>query len=388
MPPYYRCRDINFGACDRLPYNRTILQVHALEEITTNVGMLSNYVRGCHPDIDFYLCAVAIPECSSPEGHSPRPFCHAFCLEILEGCEDAMTQIGISINCSVSSQDHHVTNKCIQPNNSTTALYSSRCNDNEFMCGNGRCVLMADVCNHNNDCGDSSDETNCYYPSCHRIELDVCNVLPYNSTILPASSVKGLDQTFTFVFKFAGNCNQHFKFVICAMTLPECPAAESLVSRPVCRPLCKEVLEDCGYILEQLHIQINCSMTPKVPDNQGCIEPDDISHDIDSMCQPITVEACNILPYNQTLFIPNNVTANVTEYIESVRGCHEHVDLFLCVLAFPECPVSGVMPRPVCPSLCEEIRASCAGTLPAIGVNDSCGISQRGTDVNEDRCIG
>ncbi|XP_006822506.1 uncharacterized protein LOC102807079 [Saccoglossus kowalevskii] len=278
----YECHDINVNACDSLPYNRTILPVNAVEAMNTNVGLLLNIVRGCHPDIDVYLCAMAIPECPSPGSYRPRSLCPAFCHEILEDCEDVMTQIGVPINCSVSSQGDHVTdetNTCIQPSNSTKALDSRRCKDDEFVCGNGRCILMADVCNHKNDCGDSSDETNCYYPTCHRIELDVCNVLPYNTTILPASVVKDLNQMFTFVFQLAGNCHKHLKFVICAMTLPECPDAGSLVSRPVCRPLCEEVLEECGYILDQLHIPINCSMTQVVPDYHGCIEPDDTIHD-------------------------------------------------------------------------------------------------------------
>ncbi|MGH0147971.1 UNVERIFIED_CONTAM: hypothetical protein FKN15_040972 [Acipenser sinensis] len=43
---------------------------------------------------------------------------------------------------------------------------AQRCNSNEFQCAHGECIPRAYTCDHDDDCGDESDEQNCAYPTC------------------------------------------------------------------------------------------------------------------------------------------------------------------------------------------------------------------------------
>ncbi|XP_071103874.1 low-density lipoprotein receptor-related protein 2-like [Haliotis cracherodii] len=50
------------------------------------------------------------------------------------------------------------------------------CNDGEFQCDNCRCILDTYLCDHDNDCGDNSDEkSNCTYPGCSGFEFSCKN---------------------------------------------------------------------------------------------------------------------------------------------------------------------------------------------------------------------
>uniref|UniRef100_A0A671PYM9 EGF-like domain-containing protein n=1 Tax=Sinocyclocheilus anshuiensis TaxID=1608454 RepID=A0A671PYM9_9TELE len=41
-----------------------------------------------------------------------------------------------------------------------------RCSGGQFQCSNGECIPRGYVCDHDDDCGDRSDEQNCTYPTC------------------------------------------------------------------------------------------------------------------------------------------------------------------------------------------------------------------------------
>ena len=56
---------------------------------------------------------------------------------------------------SYNSDCEVVLNKVVFP------LDQPRCTVHEFRCGNGKCVDNQRKCDGNDDCGDSSDETNC-----------------------------------------------------------------------------------------------------------------------------------------------------------------------------------------------------------------------------------
>ena len=43
----------------------------------------------------------------------------------------------------------------------TFFILGGSCASNEFECSNGKCIRASWKCDGDNDCGDSSDETNC-----------------------------------------------------------------------------------------------------------------------------------------------------------------------------------------------------------------------------------
>ena len=47
--------------------------------------------------------------------------------------------------------------------NQTYREYRDSCRNDQFTCGNGKCVSAYYVCDNDNDCGDSTDEMNCSY---------------------------------------------------------------------------------------------------------------------------------------------------------------------------------------------------------------------------------
>lgn len=54
-------------------------------------------------------------------------------------------------------------------------ITEGKCNETFYQCKNGKCIPEHLLCDNNNDCGDSSDERNCFVNECLNKRMSGCS---------------------------------------------------------------------------------------------------------------------------------------------------------------------------------------------------------------------
>uniref|UniRef100_H0WUQ7 Corin, serine peptidase n=1 Tax=Otolemur garnettii TaxID=30611 RepID=H0WUQ7_OTOGA len=113
--------------------------------------------------------------------------------------------------------------------------------------------------------------------------------------------------------------------------------------------------------------------SPHIPDwMTGASLPGDQSHRNISACRNITHSQCLVLPYNTTLepLLPIVKYMDMEKFLKFFTylhrlGCYQHIMLFGCSLAFPECINDGDDSRGLlpCRSFCESAKEGCEAVL-------------------------
>ncbi|XP_066276369.1 uncharacterized protein [Branchiostoma lanceolatum] len=254
---------------------------------------------------------------------------------------------------------------------------------------------------------------------CDPIPFGRCQNMPYSDTSFPnwlgwqgpteaignATAIFGaLDQI--------SDCHKDLELFLCSLYFPSCT---STGTKFPCRSFCDEINNACA--LRALSAGIpwdtaGCTTLPVSSYQEGCIAPeatcdgwpyecygspgscvgawefcdgngfcpynDDESVCGNYTCMPIELEYCQgEVPYDRTTLLnyfgqqsamtieESDIHRNVSLLAET--SCHEYVKFVYCHMAVPECIRDGVRGQPLCRTLCEEIRQTCAEEIEEIG---------------------
>ncbi|XP_078578232.1 uncharacterized protein LOC144863145 isoform X2 [Branchiostoma floridae x Branchiostoma japonicum] len=371
------CEPIRYSGCMGLSYSQTSFpnlylwpsQDFALQ---TAPFVFPTYdaISDCHPDLNFFLCSLLFPQCT-PEGQILP--CRSLCYEINATCGERALAAGVEWDASI-------------------------------------CPRLSD-----NNCSLPIAP-----PNCQPIPFDRCQNMSYSETSFPnwlgwqgpEDAVANATLIFGALDQIS-DCHKDLGIFLCSLYFPSCTLATG-VHFP-CRSFCDEINNACAVPALSAGIPWDtsgCTTLPASSYGEDCIAPeatcddwpyecygspgscvgawqfcdgdsfcpfnDDESICSSYTCVPMELEFCqDEVPYNRTTF-PNylgqqNVTtieesdiyANVSLLADT--ACHEYVKFLYCHMAVPECVRDGERGRPLCRTVCEEVRQTCSIEIQEIG---------------------
>ncbi|XP_078670160.1 uncharacterized protein LOC144910683 isoform X25 [Branchiostoma floridae x Branchiostoma belcheri] len=380
------CLTIDAPTCQPIPYDRCRNMLYSETSFTPGVPVeaaiagaesffaTSDSIAGCHTDLEAFVCSYLFPPCTSSGTRYP---CASLCNEINDACKDAANASGVAYDP-------------------------------------GLCDRLPP----------GSYDENCFVPQgrseCDPIPFGRCQNMPYADTSFPnwlgwqgpTDAIGNATAIFAALDQIS-DCHKDLEFFLCSLYFPSCTSTG--IKFP-CRSLCDEINNACA--LRALAIGIpwdtaGCVTLPVSSYQEGCIAPkatcdgwpyecygspgscvgawefcdgngfcpynDDELACSNYTCMPIELEYCRgEVPYDR-MTLPNYFGQESTMMIEESdihrnvslladTSCHEYVKYVYCHMAVPECVMDGVRGQPLCRSLCEEIRQTCAEEIKEIGV--------------------
>uniref|UniRef100_A0A668A3T8 Corin, serine peptidase n=1 Tax=Myripristis murdjan TaxID=586833 RepID=A0A668A3T8_9TELE len=362
----------------------------------------------CYRHIMLFGCSLALPECiagnNTHDRHVLLP-CASFCEAAREGCEPVLQMFNASwpdfLRCSQFGGD--VTSRSTPSPLQIKGKPSVCGGQDHFLCATGICVPQKLVCNGYNDCDDWSDETHCVCPDgefrcstgrCLSPALvcdgyDDCGDLSdeLNCVCEPAREHRCSDGRCVsrdWLCDGDHDCLDKSDEVNCSCKsqgLLECKNGQCIPSAFRC-----DGEDDCKDGSDEEHC--NREQSVCVPGQPGCVsascpavcggnaacEPRSNC----TRCEPITLELCMNLPYNQTSF--PNFLGHLSQRESSVSwesslfpalvqtGCYQFLMFYACTLLVPKCDPVTHQRVPPCRSLCRSSKEKCESVLGIVGL--------------------
>ncbi|XP_078670139.1 uncharacterized protein LOC144910683 isoform X6 [Branchiostoma floridae x Branchiostoma belcheri] len=259
------CDPIPFGRCQNLPYSGTSFPnwlgwqgpTDAIGNATAIFAALDQ-ISDCHKDLDFFLCSLYFPSCTSTGIKFP---CRSLCDEINNACALRALAIGIPWDTAgcVTLPDSSYQEGCIAPKATCDGAY-------ECYGSPGSCVGAWEFCNGNGFCPYSDDEYYCSNYTCMPIELEYCQgEVPYNRSTLPnyfgqesTMMIEESDIHRNVSLLADTSCHEYVKYVYCHMAVPEC-VMDGVRGQPLCRSLCEEIRQTCAEEIKEIGVQFEKS---------------------------------------------------------------------------------------------------------------------------------
>ncbi|XP_078670158.1 uncharacterized protein LOC144910683 isoform X24 [Branchiostoma floridae x Branchiostoma belcheri] len=274
------CDPIPFGRCQNMPYADTSFPnwlgwqgpTDAIGNATAIFAALDQ-ISDCHKDLDFFLCSLYFPSCTSTGIKFP---CRSLCDEINNACALRALAIGIPWDTAgcVTLPESSYLEGCIAPKATCDGAY-------ECYGSPGSCVGAWEFCDGNGFCPYNDDEFACSNYTCMPIELEYCqDEVPYDRTILPnyfgqenTMMIEESDIHRNVSLLADTSCHEYVKYVYCHMAVPEC-IMDGVRGQPLCRSLCEEIRQTCAEEIKEIGFQFEkstCDMIfPDSVQNDTC----------------------------------------------------------------------------------------------------------------------